>query len=221
MDNTTWTQVDHFFTDTLIGPDPVFAEILKHNAQSGLPAIDVSAPLGQLLNLLIRLNGSKRVLEIGTLGGYSTVWMAKALPADGQLISLEVEPKHADVARANIAKAKCDQIAQVRVGKALELLPQIAEESREPFDFAFIDADKANNPNYFNWALKMARKGTCIVVDNVVRRGAVADPSNQDPGVQGVRQLAAMIKDNPKVDATALQIVGTKGWDGFVLATVL
>jgi predicted O-methyltransferase YrrM len=186
-----------------------------------LPAISVSAPLGKLLHLLARSLRARRILEIGTLGGYSTIWMADALPADGTLITLEIDPTHASVAQANLERAGLANKVTVRVGAALDTLPKLAAEGAGPFDLVFIDADKPNNPPYFEWAMKLTRPGSMIIVDNVVRRGAVADPSSTDVSVLGVRRLNELIAADPRVEATALQTVGAKGYDGFCVALVL
>jgi predicted O-methyltransferase YrrM len=196
-------------------------DVLEANAAAGLPGIDVSASQGKFLNIMALVRGAKRILEVGTLGGYSTIWLARALPADGKLISLEVEPKHAQVAQSNIERAGLSRVVEIRIGKALESLERLHEETSGPFDLVFIDADKANNPNYFAWALKLTKKGSMIVVDNVVRRGAIVEPASQGAGVRGTRALYEMIAGEPSITATALQTVGTKGWDGFILAVVI
>lgn len=222
MDVAIWSAVDNYFSDTLLKFDKaLYSQILKSNAEAGLPAIDVSAPLGKFLNMMVFMTRAKRVLEIGTLGGYSTVWMAKALAPGGRLISLEMDPLHAETARANVAKAGVSDLVEIRVGKALDSLAKLEQENLPTFDLVFIDADKANNPNYFAWALKWTRKGSVIIVDNVVRKGAVIDPESKGEGVQGTRALHEMISNEPRVTATALQTVGTKGWDGFVMAIVV
>jgi predicted O-methyltransferase YrrM len=216
----TWTQVDRYIQDRLLSPDPALDAALQTSARAKLPAINVSPPQGKFLMLLARTHGARRVLEIGTLGGYSTIWLAKALPKGGRLISLEYDPKHAEVARSNIANAGLDDRVEVRVGAALDTLPRIAAEGSGPFDLTFIDADKPNNPRYFEWALKLSRAGSLIVVDNVVREGAVVDPNASDAQVQGTRQLFEMVAATKNVSATAIQTVGSKGYDGFLLALV-
>ena len=220
MSQEQWTAVDHYFTDLLLPSDTALDAALAASEAAGLPAISVSPPMGKLLHLLARVQGARHILEIGTLGGYSTIWLARALPAGGRLVTLESDPKHADVARANFARAGLAEVIELRLGPALATLPQLAEERRGPFDLIFIDADKPNNPGYFEWALKLSRVGTLIVVDNVVREGAVINADSDDPKVQGVRQLNEMLAREPRVSATAMQTVGGKGYDGFALALV-
>jgi len=215
-----WSSVDAYIVDTLVPHDPKLDAVLRANAAAGLPAIDVSPNQGKFLHLLARIQGAKRILEIGTLGGYSTIWLARALPPDGSLVTLEFEPKHAEVAAANIANAGLSAIVEIRVGPALESLAQLHREGCPPFDLIFIDADKPNNPAYLEWSLRLSRPGTIILGDNVVRGGAVTDPDNPDPRVQGVRRFIQMMADDPRLDATALQTVGSKGYDGFTLAVV-
>ena len=204
----------------LLAPDPTLDSVLAANAAAGLPAHDVSPSQGKLLHLLARIAGARAVLEIGTLGAYSTIWLARALPADGVVVTLEADARHAEVARANLARAGVASRVELRVGAALETLPLLAAERRTPFDLVFIDADKRSNVAYLDWALRLARPGAAIVVDNVVRDGAVLDASSADESVRGVRALAERLADEPRIDATALQTVGGKGWDGFVLALV-
>lgn len=211
-----WAQVDHYFADALAAEDVALKAALAHNAAQGLPVHDVSALQGKMLALMVTLTGAKRVLEIGTLGGYSTIWMARALPEQGQIISLEFNPHHAEVARHNLALARVQDRAEVLVGAALDTLPMLAA----PFDLIFIDADKANNPHYLQWALKLARNGTVIIADNVVRGGAVVEADNNDANVRGLREFVQMISDDTRLDATALQTVGEKGWDGLIMAVV-
>ncbi len=196
-------------------------EALKANEAAGQPAIAVSAPQGKLLHLLARSVGARRILEFGTLGGYSTIWLARALPEDGRLISFESNPAYAEVAKANIERAGLSGVVDVRVGAALDTLPQVEAEGGGPFDFVFIDADKRNQAKYLRWALKLSRPGTVIVGDNVVREGAVLDPESDDPSVQGIREFYELIEADPRLDATAIQTVGTKGHDGFALAVVI
>jgi predicted O-methyltransferase YrrM len=215
-----WREVDSYFAQTLIGSDPALEEALEANAAAGLPSIDVSAPQGKLLHLLARMSGARKALEIGTLGGYSTIWLARALPDDGRLISLERNAKHADVARRNVARAGLASKVEIRVGAALETLPNIEAEGLGPFDFIFIDADKTNNAAYLEWALRLSRPGTAIVVDNVVREGEVIDAASKDPGVVGGRRMFELMAREPRLSATAIQTVGAKGWDGFALAMV-
>src|SRR5947209_6942019 len=185
MSQDQWTAVDRYITDLLVPPDPALDEALRASAAAGLPAINVSPNQGKLLHLLARLRGARTILEVGTLGGYSTIWLARALPDDGRLVTLESDPKHAAIARGNIARAGVADRVELRLGRALDTLPRLAEEGRGPFDLIFIDADKPNNPDYFAWAVKLARPGSLIVVDNVVRDGAVADAASPDPRVQG------------------------------------
>jgi predicted O-methyltransferase YrrM len=193
---------------------------LRANAEAGLPSIDVAPNQGKLLHLLARIQGAKRILEIGTLGGYSTIWLARALPSDGTLVTLEAEAKHAEVARGNIARAGLSSLVEVRLGPAMESLAQLDREGASPFDFIFIDADKPNNPGYLEWALRLSRPGTVIVVDNVVRDGAIINAQDPDPAIRGTRRFFAMLASDSRIDATALQTVGSKGYDGFTLAIV-
>jgi predicted O-methyltransferase YrrM len=215
-----WNAVDAYFTETIVAPDRALEEALAANAAAGLPSIDVSAPQGKLIHLLARMTGARKALEIGALGGYSTIWLARALPDDGRLITLELNPKRADVARRNVAVAGLGGKVEVRTGAALTTLPKIEAEGLGPFDFVFIDADKINNAAYLEWGLRLSRPGTAIVVDNVVRDGAVVDASSADPDVVGVRRMLEAMAREPRLSATAIQTVGAKGWDGFALAIV-
>jgi predicted O-methyltransferase YrrM len=194
----------------------VFAEVLKANAVGGLPSIDVSPAQGKFLNLLVKISGATRILEIGTLGGYSTIWMASALAAGGTVVTLEYSPKHAEVARANFARAGLSKVIEIRVGPALDSLPGLTG----PFDLIFIDADKPNNANYLDWAARLGRPGATVVLDNVVRDGKVVDAGSTDANVTGSRAAFELLKSHPRIDATALQTVGSKGWDGFVLGVL-
>jgi predicted O-methyltransferase YrrM len=221
MSQKQWTAVDRYFSETLVPSDPVLDAALQANTKAGLPAIDVAPNQGKFLQLLVQLRGARRILEIGTLGGYSSIWMARALPADGHLTTLEFSPKHAEVAQANIARAGLQKIVEIRVGPALETLANMEKEGTEPFDLIFIDADKPNNPNYLPWALKFSRPGTLLIGDNIVREGEVADPSSTDPNVQGQRRFLELMAAEPRLSATALQTVGSKGYDGFAMAFVL
>jgi len=222
MSQETWNAVDDYLTGTLVKQDAALEAALQDSEAAGLPAISVSPPQGKFLNLLARVQGARNILEIGTLGGYSAIWLARALPpGGGRLITLEVDPQHAKVARANLARAGFANLAQVRLGRAIDTLPELEAEGAGPFDLVFIDADKPSNPEYFAWALKLSRRGTVIVVDNVVRRGAVADAASDDAAVQGVRRLNAMMALEPRVSATAIQTVGVKGYDGFAVALVV
>jgi predicted O-methyltransferase YrrM len=215
-----WTAVDRYFEDRLIGDDPALDAALKASTKAGLPQIAVSPSQGKLLHLLAMSIGATRILEVGTLGGYSAIWMARALPADGRLISIEADPRHAEVARDNLAKAGVAKKVDIWIGEALELLPKVAAAGIGPFDFAFIDADKANIPDYVDWTVKMSRPGALIVVDNVVRNGRVLDATSDDPDIIGVRQFHEMLASNDRLIATSIQTVGVKGYDGFTLAMV-
>ena len=220
MSQQQWSAVDDYIVDMLIAADPVLTEALERNLAGGLPQHDVSPAQGKFLHLLARMMGAKRVLEIGTLGGYSTIWLARALPSGGSIVTLEYDPKHAAIAKTNIESAGLSHMADIRVGAALDTLPVLYADGLGPFDLIFIDADKPNNPAYLDWAIKLARPGTVIIGDNVVREGAVIDASSADDRVQGVRTFFDMLGADPRVDATALQTVGSKGWDGFTLALV-
>jgi predicted O-methyltransferase YrrM len=220
MSDELWTDVDRYISDLLIQPDPVLDAILAASEAAGLPAIAVSPPQGKFLNLVARLMGARKILEIGTLGGYSTIWLAKALPAGGRLVTLESNESHAAVARDNFARANLDEVIELRLGRALDTLPVLATEKAGPFDLIFIDADKENISAYFTWSLELSRPGTVIIVDNVIRNGAVIDAASTDSMVQGVRAFNKVLADEPRVDATALQTVGSKGYDGFTMALV-
>ena len=220
MGEERWAAVERYLTELLVKPDSVLEATLRFSDAAGLPQINVTPNHGKLLMLLAQLCGARTILEIGTLGAYSTIWLARALPGGGRLITLEADPKHAEVARANIARAGPAHVVELRLGRALDTLPQLAAEGRGPFDMIFIDADKPGNPDYFSWALKLSRRGSVIVVDNVVRDGAVADAASRDPSVLGVRRLNELIASEPRVSATAIQTVGSKGYDGFALILV-
>jgi len=213
-----WNAVDQYFFSQLNGPDPILDEVLVAASQAGLPDIHVSPSQGKVLHLLAKLQNARRILEVGTLAGYSSIWMARALPAEGKLITLEIDSHHAKVARENIARAGLGNRIDLRQGPAIKTLPTLAAEG--PFDMVFIDADKPSNPDYFRWAIRLGRKGTLIVVDNVVRKGEVINAASEDASVQGVRQLVELIAAEPRVSATALQTVGVKGYDGIILAVV-
>ncbi len=221
MTQEQWTAVDRYITDVLIPSDEVLNAALEYATKAGLPTINVAPNQGKLLSILAQSIGARSILEIGTLGAYSTIWLARALPADGSLITLEVDPKHAEVAQANIARAGLESIVEVRLGKALDSLAQIAAENRQPFDFVFIDADKVNTAAYFEWALKLTRRGSLIIVDNVVRSGAVVDENSTDVNVQGIRRFNEMLKHEQRVTASAIQTVGSKGYDGLAIALVI
>lgn len=216
-----WDDVDLYFTSRLAPDDDVLSAALRDSEAAGLPSIAVTSTQGKFLQLLAQIQGARTVLEIGTLGGYSTIWLARALPEDGRVVTLEHSPVHADVAARNIARAGLDRIVDVRVGPALESLPNLADENPAPFDLVFIDADKANNPHYVEWALRLTRTGSLIILDNVVRDGRVADPTSTDPAVTGTRTAIDLIADHPRLTGTALQTVGNKGYDGFALARVV
>ncbi|TXS54950.1 O-methyltransferase [Streptomyces sp. t39] len=217
-----WNAVDRYVTDLLVPADEALDAALAASEAAGLPPIAVAPNQGKFLHLLARVQGARRILEIGTLGGYSAIWLARALPEHGRLISLEFDPAHADVARANLDRAGLGAVAEVRTGAALDLLPRIEKEpGAGPFDLVFVDADKVNNPRYVEWALRLTRPGSLIVVDNVVRGGAVTDASSQDPAVTGTREMFELVANEPRLDATAVQTVGVKGWDGLLVARVV
>lgn len=221
MTQDQWSAVDQFICDRLIPEDITLTQALADSANAGLPAYSVSAAQGKFLQILALSKNAKNILEIGTLGGYSTIWLARALKDGGRLVTLEFSPLHAEVASANIERAGLSDIVEIRIGKALDTLPLIASEKREPFDFIFIDADKPNIPEYFDWSVKLAKPGTLIVVDNVVRNGALIDDKSEDANVQGVRRFHDQIDDDTRVYATTIQTVGSKGYDGFTIAVVL
>jgi predicted O-methyltransferase YrrM len=220
MNQEQWTRVDQYLTDLLVRPDPMLDAALEASDTAGLPQIQVAPNQGKLLTLLAQAQGARKILEIGTLGGYSTIWLAQALPSDGRLITLEAVPTHAKVARANIERAGYADRVQVRLGRALETLPQLAAEGLGPFDFIFLDADKQTYPEYLKWCIKLSRRGTMIVADNVVRRGAVVDIASLDADVQGVRRFLELLSSDPRISATAIQTVGSKGYDGLALAVM-
>jgi predicted O-methyltransferase YrrM len=220
MNQDLWTSVDHYLTDTLVHPDQALDEAARSNADAGLPAIDLTPNQGKLLHLLARIHRAKRILEVGTLGGYSTIWLARALPPDGTLVTLEIDPTHAQVAAANIKRAGLSSLVDLRVGSALESLANLHAAKAAPFDLIFLDADKPNNPAYLDWAIKLSRPGTVIIGDNVIRDGAILDPDSTDPVVSGTRTFLECLGNHPRLDATALQTVGSKGYDGFAIAIV-
>jgi len=215
-----WATVDRYLTDTIVKPDAALAAALDRSDAAGLPSINVSPSQGKFLHMLARLVNARAILEVGTLGGYSTIWLARALKPGGRLITLEADARHAELARANLARAGLDRMVDVRLGPALDTLPRIATEGIAPFDLVFIDADKPNTPQYFTWALKLSHAGSIIVVDNVIRKGEVANPSATDPNVQGMQQFFTMAAAEPRVDATAIQTVSSKGYDGFSIILV-
>ncbi|MGW7422000.1 O-methyltransferase [Streptomyces sp. NPDC054813] len=216
-----WDDVDFYFTSHLSPDDEALQAALRESEANDLPHVSVTANQGKLLQLLAQIQDARSILEIGTLGGYSTIWLARALPEDGRLISLEYNARHAEVAVRNIARAGLERLVEVRVGPALESLPKLADENPAPFDLVFIDADKANNPHYVEWALRLTRTGSLIVVDNVVRGGRVVDADSSEPDVVGTRAAIELIAAHPRLTGTAIQTVGSKGYDGFALARVL
>lgn len=220
MNQEKWSEVDHYVTDVLGLTDEALESALNESDAAGLPAIAVSIPQGKFLNQLARMLHARRILEIGTLGGYSTIWMARGLEKGGDLVTIEIDAKHAEVARKNIARAGLSDCVDVRNAPAIEELPRIAAENRGPFDLVFIDADKPSIPDYFTWSLEMSQPGTVIVVDNVVREGAVTDEKSEDASVKGVRRLNEMLAAEKRVSATVIQTVGTKGYDGFAVILV-
>ncbi len=220
-----WTAVDAYIAGRLVTQDAGLEQAQRTSVEAGLPPIAVTPNQGKLMELLARVQRARTILELGTLGGYSTIWLARALPPGGRLVTLEAEPKYAEVARTNIERAGFDDVVELRVGPALDTLPQLFDEGAGPFDLVFVDADKANNPGYLEWSLKLSRPGTLIVVDNVVRDGAILDPAaydpeGGDPHIRGVRRFYEMLGAEPRLSATAIQTVGDKGYDGFVLAIV-
>jgi predicted O-methyltransferase YrrM len=215
-----WAAVDNYIADMLLDEDSQLADTLATNAAAGLPAIDVSPAQGKFLHLLAKAVAAQRILEVGTLGGYSTIWLARALAADGRLITLEIDPHHAEVARANLDRAGVGDRVEVRVGAALDTLAALASEKGPAFDLVFIDADKQNNAKYVRAAIDLARPGALIVVDNVIREGRVLDAQSEDSAIQGTRRLFDMLAEEPRLDSTAIQTVGLKKWDGFVIAVV-
>jgi predicted O-methyltransferase YrrM len=221
MSHEQWAVVDHYINELFIPPDPVLEAALKASDEAGLPAIQVSPAQGKLLYLLARAMGARRILEIGTLGGYSTICLARALAREGTLITLEIDPRHAELARNNIGNAGLSDKVEVRLGRAQETLPRLAAESKGPFDLIFIDADKPGYSEYFRWALQLTRPGSLIIADNVVREGEVANSSSQDADVQGVRRFNELMAAEPRVSATVIQTVGSKGYDGFAVAVVI
>jgi predicted O-methyltransferase YrrM len=220
VNQDVWSAVDRFISDMQIARDAALEATLAANESAGLPGIDVTPNQGKLLELLARIQGASSILELGTLGGYSTIWLARALPADGRLVTLESVPRHAEVARENIARAGFADVVELRVGPALETLPKLVAEGAGPFDLIFLDANKDGYPEYFTWALELSRPGTLIVADNVVRDGRVADLDDDNPYVVGARRFLELVGIEPRVTATTIQTVGSKGYDGFTLAVV-
>jgi predicted O-methyltransferase YrrM len=216
-----WTKVDDYFAGLLAPGDAALTATIAANRKAGLPAIDVAPVQGKFLELLVRMTGAKRILEIGTLGGYSTICLARGAGLDGQVVTLEFNAKHAEIAHANIAAAGLAARVEIKIGRAIENLPLVQHEASGPFDFIFIDADKRSNPDYLRWALRLSRPGSVIVVDNVVREGRVLDAATDDADIQGIRTFAKMLAAEPRLSSTALQTVGAKGYDGFSLSLVL
>ncbi|MEO8910553.1 MAG: O-methyltransferase [Gemmatimonadaceae bacterium] len=220
MTQEQWTEVDQYFTANLLGSDPVLDAALEACTAAGLPPISVSPNQGKLLQMLAQIVGAKSILEVGTLGGYSTIWLARGMGARGRLVTLEIDPAHADVARRNLARAGLENVVEIRLGSALDTLPKLVAEDPEPFDLVFIDADKPNIPAYFEWSLRLSRPGTLIIVDNVVRNGEIVNADSTDSGVQGVRRFIEEFSAQIGVSGTAIQTVGTKGYDGFAIVLV-
>lgn len=217
----TWTAVERYFGDRLAPEDEALAACVKTNREAGLPSIDVPALLGKFLELMVRISGARQVLEVGTLGGYSTIWLARALPADGQVVTLEIDPRHADIARKNLERAGVLDRVEITIGPAVEALSALYEGGAEPFDLIFIDADKKSLPEYLDWSLKLSHPGTVIVADNVVRDGKVIEPDSDDPDIQGIRRMTELMSANHRLSATAIPSVGARGYDGFAVAVVL
>lgn len=220
MNQEQWSAVDAYISDLFIPPDAALTAALENSATAGLPAIHVAPPQGKLLHLLALGRGARTILEIGALGGYSTIWLGRALPADGRLVSLEANPRHAQVARANIERAGLSDLVEIRLGPAQETLPQLVAAGGDPFDFIFIDADKPGYPDYLAWALRLSRPGSLIVADNVVRKGEIINAASDDANAQGIRRFNELVAAEPRLTATVIQTVGDKGYDGFLLALV-
>ena len=221
MNQNTWNAVDDYFSDILIPPDAALNSALRDSDAAGLPRHNVAPNQGKLLQLFAQMQGARRILEIGTLGGYSTIWLARAVPSTGCVVTLEAEAKYAKVAVKNIARANLTGVVDIRVGRAIDTLSELVREGTQPFDLIFIDADKPSNPDYLKWSLKLSRRGTVIVGDNVVRNGEVANSYSLDPKVLGVRKFCELLASNPKLSSTAIQTVGSKGYDGFAIAIVV
>lgn len=220
MPQKQWAAVDEYLNGLFVPFEPALDGALQAAAKAGLPPIQVSPSQGKLLYLLARMNHAHAILEIGTLGGYSTIWLARALPSDGHLISLEVDPKHAAIARTNLEKAGLAAVAEVRLGAALTSLPRLQADGAGPFDLVFIDADKPSTPQYLEWSVRLTKPGSVIIIDNVVRNGAVSDPTSKDENVQGIQKTLEAIANNPHLLTTVIQTVGSKGYDGFAIALV-
>jgi len=220
MAQDLWTAVDNYIADLFIQQDFALQAALDSSAAAGLPTINVSPAQGKLLHLLARVQGARKILELGTLGGYSTIWLARALPPDGRLISLEVDPKRAEIARANIARAELANMVEIKVGRAADSMQKLLAEGRGPFDLIFIDADKPSYAEYLQWSLKLSRPGTLILADNVIRKGAVADPASTDENVRGIRKFNEVLAAETRVTTSVIQTVGSKGYDGLALILV-
>ncbi len=220
MAQEQWTTVDSYIANLFIAPDFALEAALDSSKAAGLPTINVSPAQGKLLYMLARMQGARTILELGTLGGYSTIWLARALPPEGHLLSLEIDPKRAEIASANVARAGLTSVVEIRLGRAEDTLQQLVTEGREPFDLIFIDADKTGYAEYLKWSLKLARPGTLIIADNVVRKGAVADPMSTDDNVQGIRKFNELLAAEKRVTTTVIQTVGSKGYDGLALILV-
>ena len=215
-----WTAVEEYLSDVVVHPDDAVRRAVRSAEEAGMPPIEVTPNAGKLLKLLVAASGARNVLEIGTLAGFSTIWMAQGMPDDGRLVTCEYLQKHADVARANVDAAGVGQKVEIRTGAALDTLAALEAEGAGPFDFVFIDADKENNPQYLDWAIRLGRPGTAIVMDNVVWEGALLDPSLDEVNAPGIITALEMMGEDPRLDATVMQTVGSKGWDGFALALV-
>lgn len=220
MTQDQWTAVDRYFGGLFAPSDPALDAVIQATNEAGMPAINITPGQGALLRMLARMVDAHAILEVGTLGGYSAIWLARGLAAGGRMISLEVSPKHAEVARANLARAGLAEVVEVRLGSAHDALPKLAEEGVGPFDLVFIDADKVSTPEYLTWALRLTKPGSLIVIDNVVRGGAVSDPTSEDPDVRGIQRALAMLAEEPRLTAAAFQLVGSKGYDGMAIALV-
>ncbi|HEV7551228.1 MAG TPA: O-methyltransferase [Candidatus Angelobacter sp.] len=221
MAQEQWTAVDSYISDLFIAPDFALEAALDSSRAAGLPTINVSPAQGKLLHMLARMQRARSILEMGTLGGYSTIWLARALPTEGRLISLEIDQKRAEIARANVARADLSNVVEIRLGRAVDTLQQLVAEGHEPFDLIFIDADKPGYAEYLKWSLKLARPGTLVIADNVVRKGEVADPASTDENVQGIRKFNEMLAAEKSVTTTVIQTVGSKGYDGLALILVI
>lgn len=220
MDEELWTEVDLYITERLVAADPDLEATLEGSRAAGLPEIQVTANQGKLLWLLAKIHRARHILEIGTLGGYSTIWLARALPPGGRLVTLESNPDYAELARRNLGQAGLGDVVELRVGLALDVLPQLASEKYPPFDLTFIDADKASTADYFEWAIRLSRPGGLVIIDNVVREGGILDENTGDPSIQGVRRFFDLASQDKRVSATAIQTVGSKGYDGFSIALI-